>query len=60
MIIYYNVFSQGGISQLKLDCVVLPINEMTLTKSPLATEVHRAAGISLAQYYNTLKGNGLD
>ena len=53
---YYVSFSQGGISQLKLDCIVLPINEMTLTKSPLSAEVHRAAGNDLLKYYNDLKG----
>jgi len=50
------IFSQGGISQLELDCVVLPINEIKLTNSPLSREVHHAAGCLLSGYYKNIQG----
>ncbi|XP_076820548.1 protein GDAP2 homolog [Clavelina lepadiformis] len=46
---------QGGIAHLGLDCVVLPINEVSLRQTSLAQEVHSAAGPLLANYYKTLK-----
>ena len=50
------IFSQGGISQLELDCVVLPVNEMKLTNSPLSKEVYHAAGCLLPEYYENIRG----